>query len=225
MKQDKIKFDEKKHKYYVDSKELVSVTTWISKFFPKFEKSKISKRVAKFRRAKGEKVTAWDIQREWKAVAQAGTSIHEQIENSILTGECVCQEPKAAWGYDWYQKTHGHLFSEVEQIIYDEDLGLAGTIDLVCVDQDQITLIDWKSGKMDNRQHGKPTNPAVEGVRNSKLGKATLQLSVYAYMLDREGHDIKELKVVHLKEDGCEVYTVSYLKEVVERMLKYDGKL
>ena len=50
--------------------------------------------------------------------------------------------------------------------------------------------------------------------------KYSLQLSVYAYMLERQGYVIDGLHLVHIFEDKIETYDIGYLKEDVMRLMQ-----
>ena len=71
-----IKYYDKPHKYYIDDKQLTSVTTFIGAFKEKFDEEYWSKRKAKERG-----ITQKEILAEWKNKAltstEKGTAFHE----------------------------------------------------------------------------------------------------------------------------------------------------
>jgi len=242
MKEEKLQFNEKKHEYKYKGKTLTSVTTFIKSFFNEFDVKKISKYVAKSRRNKGLKgasgkpVTAWDVRREWKDIAQEGTDIHEQIEEYIKTkGYSMNVEdvhPKARQGVYYYEEEMSKLnepSSHTEFRLFSEKLGLAGTIDLMTTYlQDEATLktnlYDWKTNKqLRTRGFKKSHHPLMKLEQDCNFIHYTLQLSLYAYILETEYKcNIGDLTIVHLDNERAVPYKVSYRKELIEEMLEYE---
>lgn len=230
------KFDEKNHKYTYGERELTSVTTFIKKHFPEFDTKKISKLVAKARRNKGEKnnkgkpITAWDVRKEWKLsgekASSAGSLTHYEIEEYIRGNidDCVCDvfTPKAKQAIKWLYKSPLTNSSMVaEKKIYDLELGLAGTIDLLCVREGSVTLVDWKTNKAISKKSKARGSDAkgFAGLPNANYYHYQLQLTLYAYLLERKGYKIDELLLVHLLDDGVVVYEMDYNKKIIEEML------
>ena len=227
-----LKFVEETHTYSVGDKVLTSVTTFIHKFFPEFNLKMMSRLVAKRRREKGElnkngkPLNARDVKKEWALkgdiARSAGTLTHLEIEEFIKGNyseiEFPVLTPKAQQGIKWFMKSP-YAKSKVvtEERIFDEELGLAGTIDVSVYKDKEVTLIDWKTNKaIKKRGYGKGSC----GLPNANYYHYTLQLSVYAYMLERQGYIIKDLILAHLKDDGVSVYEIEYRKDVVEGMFE-----
>ena len=216
-----LKFNEKTHTYTYEGKKLKSVTTWIGELFP-FDVKAISKRVAKFRRLKGElnskgkPINAYDIRREWKESAEFGTVVHNAIEKGLL---CVAGQTydmpniRVKHAIDWYEnweRENNVLFTSPEKMIFNTDIGLAGTADIVVLhdnNNDEISIIDWKTNKK-------------EVSFKRALKKYTLQLSTYGYMMELQGYPVKELIVVHLSDTQATPVTLKYEKDKIIEMLK-----
>lgn len=226
MKNDELEFDEETHTYTVKGKKLESVTEFVSRFFPAFDKEKVSERVASKRG-----VTKEEVLEEWEAIADAGTMIHEEIENWINVRLRPIDD-KAKRGVDWlilsgYREAYPMMTSEKR--IYSEQYGLAGTIDLLFIKSDDYTksravLVDWKTNEnltTQNRYELTSSEGPISHLHNSKLNKYVLQLSTYAYILEEE-YDviIDELVIVQLKEDRFVEIKVDYLRNVVKNMLR-----
>lgn len=219
-------FDDKKHEYSVNGKKLQSVTTFVKTFFKPFDVGKVSKLVAKARRAKGEKnkkgkpINAWDVRREWKASATFGTKVHAEIEKYIGRG-VPPEEQKAVQAITWLQLSpyiNHNLLSEVK--VYNREIGLAGTIDLLAEDNNTVTLIDWKTNKKIRKDGVKRRlNEVSMKVKDCNYIHYTLQLSLYAYLLELEGYNIDKLLLVHLGE-YINVYEIEYRKDLVKLMLE-----
>ena len=218
-----LKFDKKKHRYYLDTKELTSVTNFVKKFFKPFDVKKIAKYVAKNRRNKGEKITATQVKKEWKGIAQAGTDIHQEIEDWIM-----CQthplNNKAIQGMIWFEDIPEFDHVKCEEIVWSEELGLAGTIDCMIVHGDNsVTLVDWKTNKAIKKGgYNFGTLPPTADIKDGNLNQYTLQLSCYAYILEKEyGYKIRDLVLVHLKDDRTIPYEVEYKKDTIKEMIKW----
>jgi len=223
----KLKFDEKKHEYSVNGKKLISVTTFVKSFFKPFDVKRIAKIVARSRRAKGEKnskgkpITAWDIKREWKASATFGTRIHNEIETYIKEGVVASNiHERTQMAIDWLDLASYPLDKiQTELKIFDKEIGVAGTIDAVITDGNKVTLIDWKTNKAIRKTGSKWQNNIIsKQLPDCNYTHYTLQLSLYAYLLERQGFEIDKLLLVHLKEYTTP-YEVDYRKDIVEMML------
>ena len=101
--------------------EFISVTTFISQFFAKFEAEKIAQRLVKSS-PKYMGMTVKDVLQLWKDAADHGTLVHEQMENFILN-QTPLTERKAIHGINWLKnfmlKSSFDIYPEV--IIYSED--------------------------------------------------------------------------------------------------------
>lgn len=214
----KLQFNKKKHVYTYGDRELMSVTKWVSSFFPEFDAKMISKRVAFYRRthgelnAKGKPITAFDVRREWKQATEYGTKVHDQIEQH-LKGKDIDLLPEATAGLE-ILKSYLFSFNEgteytihPEMQIFSVDLGLAGTMDCpVFINGDKLAILDWK---------------CVKKMTPDKLKKYELQLSTYAYIMEYETLlNIKALILVQLVDGDAKVYDLTYQKEKVQQMLE-----
>ena len=221
-------FDKRRHRYTVHGVQLTSVTTWVASFFTPFDK-KVAKYVARNRRARGEKVTAWDVRKEWKKTGEDGTETHRQIEAWINEGT-VPKDLKANRAIEYLHNEMGirTLGSELqsEQKVYDEKLKLAGTIDLQIIGNNIVSVVDWKTTKkVVQSHHKKGIRSPVDVIDDCNYWHYVLQLNTYAYILNAQGKVISNLSIVHLKDDGYVVYPVPLMLGTIFRMLKEDGRL
>ena len=116
-----------------------SVTTWIKKFFNKFDEKAIAKKLVYVYRKKGIKTTATKIRKEWKKSRDEGTLVHKEMQEYIEQNKFPKSE-KGKQGAYTYHKIFGKLTKPTvfaEHIIYSEKLGLAGTIDVVLFEYDK----------------------------------------------------------------------------------------
>ena len=241
-KQGKVKFYEKSHIYKIGRDKLTSVTTFLGRYFAPFEVDKIAKIKAwQSRRQgiKGQGVRYWKAQ--WKKSAEDGTKVHAQLEN-VVKGKTISTEElddnntaKFQLGKDWverYLKTVGEPVTAPEVIIYDENNLLAGQIDLLVhrneiVDGKEtarrvVDLIDYKTNKaihMTGYKNKKCKEP-IGDMDDCSFTKYTLQLSMYAYMLECQGLIIGDLILLHLKPDGVNPMFVPYRRDLIEKLLK-----
>lgn len=224
-KQPTLKFNKKDHTYKVGKKKLLSVTKFVHSFFPPFDSKKMAKFVAMSRTRKGIKTTMRDVLKEWKAVSAEGTKTHNEIEAWIKTGDFDESKltTKALHAIMWMtsgQVKDGELKPELK--LFDEELKLAGTTDLCMQSQGVITLIDWKTNKAIKKDgYEKCTNPITKDIPNANYYQYELQLSTYAYMLERQGYKIGTLILVHLTNDGAVPYEVEYKKDTVMKMIEW----
>lgn len=222
----KLKFDEKKHVYKLGRKKLTSVTTFVKQFFDHFDDKAIAKYVAASRQRKGEVIDDKAVLKEWADIANEGTIVHKDIQLFLDSG-IIPVHHKANMAIDWMD-TKGIMakLKHSELQVFSEDLGLAGTIDLVVHESartKEISIIDWKTNKQIKTTSPKrSSHPATKGLMDCHLVRYSLQLSLYAYILEKEyGFTIKELTLAHLHPDGVLAYTVPYEKEIVMRMIDY----
>jgi len=122
-----------------------------------------------------------------------------------------------------------------EQKIYNEELLLAGTIDLVInhngvkngeeTTDRVVSLYDWKTNKEIKRKGYKGQKgilPPTEDLEDCNYIKYALQLSTYAYILEKTGSIIYKLYIIHLREDGYEIIEVPYMKDKVKETIEYE---
>jgi ATP-dependent exoDNAse (exonuclease V) beta subunit len=223
-KQPKLTFDKKKHVYKVGKQKLISVTTFVKEFFPKFDEKKFAKIIARQRTLKGTKTTMRDVLKEWKQVALNGTMVHQDIEEWLkLKKQPVLMCTRSLHAVQWLQDQAYHISATPEVKLYDTELGLAGTCDcIVHHDDGVVSIIDWKTNKAIKKQgYEKATHPAVMHLPNANYYHYQLQLSTYAYMLERQGNKIHRLVLAHLTQDGVVPYEVEYDKDTVIKMIEW----
>lgn len=249
MKKEKqLRYYDGTHTYYYGRQRLKSVTTFIGEFFSKFDTRGMAKTISngfKFRNRKKEKegIEVCDLDKKkatmrywinlWKEAANSGTRIHEAIERYILAEigggyiipEDEVDKAKFQQGVTFIdtlpQFERTYLNPEVK--VFDTELGLAGCIDLLINNEDgTVSLCDWKSNKrIDTKSRDKKVGKTpISHLEDCNYNKYALQLSLYAYILERKGMKIRELIIVHLKEDEYIPMTVPYMKKEVETILE-----
>ncbi len=239
-KKDGCTFYEGTHTYKYKGEKLTSVTTFLGKYFGPFDADKIAKIKAwqsKRQGRKGEGVRYWKAQ--WKKSAEDGTKVHNKLEAHVKkkgVEDHVLEdalEAKFNFGKEWVEKYLGTLDEPdvvPELLIFNGELKIAGQIDLLVKRDGKIDLIDYKTNKAIHKTgyKNKKCKEPIGEMQDCSFTKYTLQLSMYAYMLEQEGYSIGDLILLHLTPDGAVPMFVKYRKDLIEKLLKdkeeNDGK-
>lgn len=187
--------------------------------------------------------TQQDILDEWHdknlKSQERGTKIHAELENAVYkAGKNVSLKKYGIGGKFECRKDYSDLDLEygvypeylVSRTSSDGDLRLAGQVDLIVKQGNEITIIDYKTNEKIKQKSGFDTATRKTVKMKAPLGHLddcnynhyTLQLSTYAWMLQKINPDfvIKDLILIHFDHnDNQTIYHVDYLKDDVERML------
>lgn len=175
---------------------------------------------------------------------ERGTKIHAELENSFYkSGKNVSLQKFGIGGKFECKKDYSDLDLEYgvypEYLIYRESddgiLKLAGQIDLIVKQGNDIILCDWKSNEKIDMKGGfniatKSTEKMLyplNNLENSNFYHYSLQLSTYAWMLEKLNplFNIKDLILVHFDHNQNQtIYHCDYLKHDVEKMLYHYKK-
>ena len=167
---------------------------------------------------------------------ERGTSIHEVQENLFYNNDSKIKKYVGGGKFDVKK---GYYKLDLERAVYpeflisydfDDYLKVAGQIDLIIKDGNDITIIDWKTNKKIDQESYFDRNTKqrqmmkfpLNNIQDCNFYHYTLQLSLYAYLLEKINpkFKIKKLIIVHFDHDGNETeYTCDYLKDDVTRML------
>lgn len=214
-----------------------SVTTWIHLHFKKFDADKVIENMMKGKKW-GPDNKYWglsktEIKELWnnngKQQSQLGTNLHFNIEcfmnNSILKtkykhkdllqyynssniqNENTCIE----WQYfiNFIKSTPDFVPFRTEWIVYDTELKLAGSVDMVYINDDgTINIYDWKRSKEIKRvsyTNEFSTTPCIAEIPDTNFWHYSLQLNIYKYILEKNyDHIVKDLFLVILHPDSKE---------------------
>ena len=224
-----ILFEEEPHQYSLRSNPSVSFsscTEFIQQFFEPFNAVKIATNlVNNYPKYSGHTVES--LIAEWKGAADAGTRTHEDLENYIRNGDDALT-PKGREGIAWFEKYRSgkpnHTFIP-EQIVYSEQLGLAGMVDLLEHDpkDNSYSIIDWKTSKRidANSYRGKRgLHPASRDLEDCNFVHYSLQMTLYRYILEEQyGLNVTKQEILHLQDFGATVYECNYMKNNLLKML------
>ncbi len=225
-----VSFEPIEHKYTTkDGRDLISVSQFIKKFTPEFDPdgSILIKKAAK------EGITPEALKEIWEKkkndACDFGTAFHKSAEHYLETGK-VLKDNNSDLVKDLKKKVkfEGSIFSE--QLLYNLDMGLAGTTDVVeFFDKDNsINLWDFKTNKFkDNKAletysiFGNKMLPPIKNRYSTAFYKYELQLSLYAWMLEERGYWIKKLILLHIRQGGVEIFPVTYQRDDIKKLFEY----
>jgi ATP-dependent exoDNAse (exonuclease V) beta subunit len=236
IRDNSIKFDEGPHIYHIDGdSSFMSVTTWNHSHFEKFNAGKIIDKMMNGRNWKKSKYygkTKEEIKEEWKQngkrASEAGTKMHYDIE--CFYNEMKVQNPSIEYEYFLrFHKQHSDLEPyRTEWMIYNKELKLAGSIDMVFKNSDgTLSIYDWKrckNIKKDNPWQSAKTE-CIEHLPDTNFWHYSLQLNTYKAMLESNyGVKVKDLYLVCLhpenKSNTYEKIKVPILKTEIKNLFK-----
>lgn len=205
-----------------DSKsKYVSVTTWNHKHFPKFDADKVIENIFNGKNWGPDNkywgMTAQQIKDSWKSnglsAASSGTSLHEKIEifmnndkinvnythddlyqHYISLNKEVDNPDLNEWNYFInFVRDHSELKPyRTEWMVFDEDVKIAGSIDMVYENPDgTLSIYDWKRSKDISKMNNKfAINPIISHIHDSNFWHYTFQLNTYKAILERKYNKI-----------------------------------
>lgn len=210
-----ITFEEGPHIYTIDGiSSYTSVTTFNHQQFEPFNANKIINNMMKSKnwpKSNYYGQTPEEIKAGWEknriAAATAGTKMHYDIEcfyNNIDTSNNSVE-------YEYFKafvKEYRHLKPyRTEWMIYDKELQLAGSIDMIFENEDgTISIYDWKRSK-----EIKKTSPwnkfskteCIEHIPDTNYWHYCLQLNTYKAILEKNyNKQIKDMYLVCLHPDN-----------------------
>jgi ATP-dependent exoDNAse (exonuclease V) beta subunit len=212
-----------------------SVTTWVHEHFEKFDSDNVIKKMMSGDKWKeGHKYwgkTAEEIKLLWNSnrdsVANAGTDLHYEIE-------CFHNDKRFQFEYsnkelyeiyysdnrnkhdfksiEWkyfinFIKDHPNLIPyRTEWTIYDEDVKISGSIDMVYKNPDgTLSIYDWKRSKNITRINNFnkfSIHPFICHLPDSNFWHYALQLNTYKLILERKyNKKVRDLFLVRLHPD------------------------
>nr|DAQ87676.1 MAG TPA: Exonuclease V [Caudoviricetes sp.] len=175
---------------------------------------------------------------------ERGTKIHSNFEEMYYTSEKQDLKKFGLGGVFTCKK--GYYELDLEKGVYPEFLvslkssdgilRVAGQIDLLIKDGNDIIIADYKTNKEIKKHSYFDKNKfsrimmkyPLNNIEDCNFYHYSLQLSTYAYLLQqiKPELNIKKLMLIHIDhDDKITEYTVDYLKNDVERMLKHYKKL
>jgi hypothetical protein len=201
----KIVYFDEPHKYYVDNKELISVTTLIHKYQENFDEEYWSQYKSNQLGLK-----QYEIIRAWNFINLKGTTkgsiIHDYAENLFLNK--IFKYPKELiykeFGFDpilkeyeitkkhvdnFYHDTFGKLIPiRTELVMHDAETLIGGMLDILFynVKMKEFQIWDWKTNKefsFENKKNHLLNDLFV--LEDCDLEIYSLQLGIYKYIIEK----------------------------------------
>jgi ATP-dependent exoDNAse (exonuclease V) beta subunit len=229
-----ITFDEGPHIYTIDGdSSFMSVTTWNHKHFKPFDSDGIINRMMSSKNWCNSKYfgqTKEEIKAMWSANGQqssaAGTKMHYDIEcfynNNAVENDSV--------EFSYFMKFHSNIPDlkpyRTEWMIYDKELKLAGSIDMIYENPDgTLDICDWKRSKeikKFNYWGNSATTECIEHLPDVNYWHYTLQLNTYKYLLEKNyKKTIKSMYLVclHPNKPSYVKYNVPHLPQEITDLM------
>ena len=233
------------HKYYVNGKECISVTTLIHKYVNEFNEDYWSDI-----KAKEYNLTQKEVIRMWRFINKKGTMKGSLIHNyaEYLFQNKVFEYPAdkviAEFGFDpiieeynitkkhvdnFYNDTKGKLIPiKLEGIFYDEDSLISGTADMLFynIKKNEYQIWDYKTNKsfettsMNRLKH--PLNHLME----SDIEIYSLQLSLYKFLIEKNTNiKIGKSYLVWVSHNNDNYKTIEIINRDAEVKKMYSKRL
>ena len=239
-----IDFEPDEHIYiYKGIKRMLPVSSLIAYFFEEFQALPQAENQWRYKGTPVEEsLDKWA--KSGRMASEVGTFVHLQTENYFQRGyfetECRLQ-----FGSDTevvsveQEKLHFLHFIRDYQIepyrqewpVYDKDLNIAGTIDLICQNDDgEYTIYDWKRSSRVVNAQGQPIVEAFRGrmsyngisLPDTSFYHYCIQQNLYRYMLESHyGIRVKSMNLVVLSPDYPTYYVVPIPKmdQIVQQII------
>lgn len=229
-------FDEPSHKYTTRKvSEMTSVTTFIKSFFGEFDADLVIGRMQRFgsfaRKYPG--MTAEEVKASWKEkgtlAAKTGTKLHRYIElfiNGEQDGDVEGIDIEVGMFQDWFANlSPKYTPFRTEWIIYDEDLKIAGTIDMLFkIKEKRVAIFDWKCSKEIKFKNSERAKFPLAHIDDCNFSHYSLQLNLYKFLLEKNYDLIVEemnLVVIHRVNEAARVIPVKEMQHEIKKMLQH----
>jgi ATP-dependent exoDNAse (exonuclease V) beta subunit len=228
-----VKYFDDKHKYYIGNKELISTTTFIGKFKKPFDTNYWATKKAIERGVSKEQILL-----EWTDIKDTacakGSDLHSYSDNYFHnrvfpTGvsDNLINQFK-----NFYKKfVSNNLVIRTEYVLADEDLGIAGMIDLFCYNKkkNEFYIADYKTNKkfeFESKFNNYYLEP-ISHLSECEFNTYSLQTSIYRYIIEKNlGIELGDSIVIWFNEKNqdYEAIKCEYMKKEVETMFNYYKK-
>jgi hypothetical protein len=225
-----IKYYDDKHKYFIGNKELVSTTTFIGKFKKPFDTDLMAGLTAKKRG-----VSKQSVLLEWQDIKDTacarGSDLHAYSDNWMHNRVFPTDVSDALISQfkSFYKKfIENNLVIRTEFVLGDEELGIAGMIDLFCYNKKtgKFYIADYKTNKRFDfkSQYNKKYLAPISYLEECEFNTYSLQTSIYRYIIEKNlGIELGDSIVVWFFEGNSkyEAIKCDYMKKEVEEMFNY----
>lgn len=245
-----IYLDEDTHTYYIrlfqNNEEYIvthymSSTTFAKKHFSKFDPDEVITKIFNSRNY-NETNKYWGMSREeikkmWsdsgKESSELGTKMHFDIEmfyNNI-------PQDNHSIEYSYFKNFHKDMLERkilpmkltpyrTEWFVYDEDIEVAGAIDMTYIDEEgNIHIFDWKRSKKIEKEnrYQKCKMPCLSYIPDCNYWHYSFQLNIYKYILERKyGKKVESMNLVvcHPDNDNYLHIPVNHLDDVMSKLVE-----
>jgi hypothetical protein len=218
----RIVFDEPSHTYKVAGRNLTPVSTFIKNFVKPFEAHKIAPYTAR-----KEGITTEECLQNWDKIRDEacanGTRVHDFGERYVIKNYGVIsplkfkgvlqhlkdgeelQPKELALIKFWENKPDFYVPVALELRMFCEELGIAGTADIILLDtrDNSLVIADYKTNKDLFKQYKEQKLKGIfRDMNDCPYSKYKIQLSTYQILLELTRYKISRRFLVWLKEDG-----------------------
>jgi len=220
-----ITFEESAHVYTsnIDGSELISATTLLEEYKPKFDSEYHAARVAKREGVSVDVVLAsWNKLKD--DACEFGSDVHVACEEFLLTGVKRSEYLNLIDSFDRVSKpliSHGKTIY-AEKLMWDLDLRIAGTADIVVENKDTFVVGDFKTNKR-FRFKSKYKEYYLDPISHlavCEFNSYALQMSLYAFLYEKMTNKKCAALTVYYKQ-GQQFLPINcnYLKHEIEAMV------
>ena len=201
-----ITFDEPSHTYYDDGEKVkYNVTSLVDLFVKPFPAELIAGKVAKRDGTTTEAVLdMWGLKRD--LATEYGNSVHKSVELFLKYGEYPKHECLREIVQKFQEDFKGHEKFHSEVMVYDPELSVCGTIDMIEIEAPKVISIwDTKTnGDLLEESKYKLTGP-FKDLKATNINKYRIQLSIYKDLLERRGNTVSRIGIWHPVEGLIEL--------------------
>lgn len=220
-------YDGKQHSYYLSNLVLQSMTNFVDNCFPEYNLKEMASKIATQR---GKRLATFMsiLDRKGNERRDSDTELHSKIE-SFYQHKFVEEDDTFRLFKIFANQITLNPF-RTEWHIYDKDLSLAGTIDLVDYSNDKFTIYVWSTSDklIENgmavvkNKYDQKALPPISHLDDCAYNRYALQLSLYKYILEKNyGIEVSELRlgIFHPAYNKPYVLKIPYLKNEVETLM------
>lgn len=234
-KDDYITLNEENHRYNVNGDlNYISTTTWVNMFFKKFDSEKIIDKMMESKNWSNSKYFGMkknEIKKQWEEnslyAIKEGIKLHHDIEYYYNNIEVNNNSIEYSYFIN-FVKDHEKLVPyRTEWSIWDEELKICGTIDMVYQNNDgTFSIYDWKRTKEIKKINiwGETAlEKCIEHIQDTNFWHYSIQLNIYKYLLEKNYEKkVKELYIVcfHPLHKNYKKYKIPNLTNEVANLFK-----
>lgn len=225
----KFVFETNEHVYTYNNEIMSGCTTFLNRFIIPFESEYWAQKKADEKGiTKEEMLLEWDVIRDRSCYL--GTLVHDYIENfyekksTTLTEDDEANERIKFWHeiYENKLKVLESVGSEIK--VFSKKYNIAGTIDKLFLYNGELIIGDWKTNKKIKTDKDFSFNKKMlfpfEHLKENEINKYSLQLSLYAILLEEAGLEVSSMFICHIPHSGeCKIYKIKDLRAELKNYL------